>query len=306
MTSVLETSAAGLVRQSRSRHFLMCPPRYFDVTYAINPWMDPSTPVSPQRALGQWTMLVEEYARFGHRVDLLDPVPGLPDMVFAANGATVVDGRVLEASFARPERQAEAGWHAAWHRMHGLLGVDSGGYGAAEQRAAHSVNEAEGDFAVVGVPSADGSKGRTRVLAGYGFRTSLAAHQELALLTGAEVVSLELVDPRFYHLDVALTVLDDDAGLIAYYPPAFSALSRADLARLYPDALIATEADALAFGLNSVSDGLNVFVAAGAVQFIDTLQRYGFAPVPIDLSELIKAGGSVKCCTQEIRPARPC
>lgn len=299
MTSVVETATGSGIRQLRPRHFLMCPPRYFDVAYAINPWMDPATPVSPQRALGQWTMLVEEYARFGHRVDLLDPVPGLPDMVFAANGATVVDGRVLEASFARPERQAEAGWHAAWHRRHGA------GYGAIEQRTAHSVNEGEGDFAVLTVPSADGSLGRTRVLAGHGFRTTIAAHQELALLSGAEVISLQLVDPRFYHLDVALTVLDDEAGLLAYYPPAFSAQAQADLVRLYPDALIATEADALAFGLNCVSDGLNVFVPAGATGLIDALPRYGLAPVPIDLSELIKAGGSVKCCTQEIRPTRP-
>ncbi len=278
----------------------MCPPRYFDVSYAINPWMDPSTPISPQRAQSQWTMLVEEYARFGHRVDLLEPQPGLPDMVFAANGATVVDGLVLEASFARPERQAEAGWHAAWHREHGAE------YGARELRAAHAVNEAEGDFAVLAAPDSSACPSgrhspRTRVLAGYGFRTRLAAHDELARLTGVEVVSLQLIDPRFYHLDVALTVLDDEAGQIAYYPGAFSTQAQAELARLYPDALIATETDALAFGLNCVSDGLHVFVPAGATGLIERLAPLGFVAVPIDLSELILAGGSVKCCTQELR-----
>ncbi len=309
MTSVLERPATGLVRQSRPRQFLMCPPRYFDVCYAINPWMDPDVPVTPQRALEQWSALVETYRRHGHRVELLEPVPGLPDMVFAANGATVVDGRVLEASFARPERQAEAGWHAAWYRSHGA------GHGVIEQQAAGSVNEAEGDFAVLGVPAPNGRPGpkgrpapngrpgRTRVLAGYGFRTTQAAHRELAQLSGAEVVSLRLIDPRFYHLDVALTVLDDEAGLIAYYPPAFGPEARAELARLYPDALIVGEADALAFGLNCVSDGLNVFVPAGAQQLIAELAGRGFNPVGVELGELHLAGGSVKCCTQELRPA---
>ncbi|MBA8793088.1 N-dimethylarginine dimethylaminohydrolase [Friedmanniella endophytica] len=302
MTSVVEAAVAAPSRRVRTRHFLMCPPRYFDVSYAINPWMDPSTPVSPQRALGQWTMLVEEYARCGHRVDLLDPQPGLPDMVFAANGATVVDGAVLEARFANPQRTAEAGWHAAWYRRHGDR------LGLAAPQPAHAVNEAEGDFAVHHVPgrpgAGEGASGHTRVLAGWGFRTERAAHEELARATGAEVVALELVDPRFYHLDVALTVLDDETGLIAYHPPAFAPRSRDLLARLYPDAVLVGETDALAFGLNSVSDGRNVFVPAGAEGFLTELAARGFTPVPVDLSELVKAGGSVKCCTQEIRGPR--
>ena len=107
------------LRRTRPRHFLMCPPTYFDVAYAINPWMDPSVPVDRALALAQWTALVEAYRAAGHRVDLLDPVPGLPDMVYAANGAFALDGRVLPARFAYAERAAEATAHAEWHRRHG-------------------------------------------------------------------------------------------------------------------------------------------------------------------------------------------
>jgi N-dimethylarginine dimethylaminohydrolase len=267
----------------------MCPPTYFDVSYAINPWMDPSRPVDNARAQAQWGSLVQAYRDLGHRVDLLDPVPGLPDMVYAANGATVIDGRVLQARFANPQRQAEAEHHLAWHRRHG------GSYAQRAARTARAVNEAEGDFAVLS----------DRVLAGYGFRTSVAAHRELAGLTGRPVVSLELVDPRFYHLDVALTVLDDRTDHIAYYPPAFSAASRQTLAELFPDALIADDADAHVLGLNCVSDGLHVFVPAGADHLMGELVAAGYEPLPIDLSELLRGGGSVKCCTQEIRPYVP-
>jgi len=273
----------------------MCPPTYFEVCYAINPWMDPSVPVDRDRAVAQWAGLVAAYQAAGHRVDVLSPVPGLPDMVFAANGATVVDapGRaapaalVLGARFASPLRQPEAGHHAGWHRA-------AAAGGGAFVETPRAVNEGEGDFAVLA----------GRILAGHGFRTTRAAHVELAALTGREVVSLELVDPRFYHLDVALAVLDERAGRIAYYPPAFSPASRRTLARLYPDALLVGSADAYAFGLNCVSDGRNVFLPAGADGLAAALAAEDFLPVPVEMGELIRGGGAVKCCTQEIRRRR--
>jgi len=274
-------------RRIRPRHYLMCPPTWFDVVYAINPWMDPAVPVDRDRACAQWSALVAAYEAAGHRVDLLEPVPGLPDMVFAANGATVVDGRTLGARFATPQRRSEAAVHRAWHAR---SGVRYGGRGLADPVA---VNEAEGDFAVLS----------SVVLAGHGFRTSLDAHAELAALTGREVVSLELVDPRFYHLDVALAVLDADTDHVAYHPPAFSAEAQAVLAERFPDAVLADEADACAFGLNLVGDGRNVFMPTGAAHLRDALEALGYVPVEIDTSELVLGGGSVKCCTQEIRPA---
>jgi N-dimethylarginine dimethylaminohydrolase len=275
------------VRRARLRHYLMCPPTYFDVTYSINPWMDPSRSVDRVLALRQWSGLVDAYRATGHRVDLLEPVPGMPDMVFAANGATVVDGHALAARFANQQREAEAALHAAWHQHSGIW------YGGGEVQQPVAVNEAEGDFAVL-------SK---RILAGYGFRTTTEAHHELAVLTGREVISLELVDPRLFHLDLALAVLDDQRDHIAYYPDAFSWESRRLLGRLFPDALIANDHDAYAFGLNAVSDGLHVFIPSGARQLREELAASGYWPISVDLSELIKGGGSVKCCTQEIRPA---
>lgn len=263
----------------------MCPPTHFDVRYEINVWMDASNPVDRDLAVGQWEQLVAAYRAAGHTVELLPASPDLPDQVFAANGATMIDGRVLIAQFANSERTAEAGIHAAWH---------AAAHGEAALVQPRHVNEAEGDFAVLG----------DLILAGHGFRTSRAAHRELAAMTDRQVVSLELVDPRFYHLDVALTVLDDATGQIAYYPPAFSAKSRAKVERLFPDAIIATTADAYAFGLNAVSDGYHVFLPAGADQLADALTAAGYLVVSIDLSELRKGGGSVKCCTQELRYMR--
>ncbi|MBO1333211.1 amidinotransferase [Streptomyces sp. VRA16 Mangrove soil] len=259
----------------------MCPPAHFKVTYSINPWMDPAKPVDVPLAVAQWEDLREKYRSLGHTVEELAPRPGLPDMVFAANGATVVDGRVLGARFAHPEREPEAALHLEWFRGHGYPDV----------REPVHVNEGEGDFAVTA----------SWLLAGRGFRASPLSHGEAQEVFGRPVIGLDLVDPRFYHLDTALAVLDDTADEVMYYPGAFSPGSRAVLAALFPDALVVDEPDAVAFGLNAVSDGLHVLLPQAAVGLFEPLRERGFVPVGMDLGELLKGGGSVKCCTLELR-----
>ncbi|AYY14674.1 hypothetical protein EF847_20240 [Actinobacteria bacterium YIM 96077] len=262
-----------------ARHYLMCPPTWFDVTYAINPWMDPTRPVDRDRAIAQWTALRETYERLGHRVDVLEPQPELPDMVFTANGALVIGDQALGARFREPVREAEAPAHRRWLRDHGI-----------HVHVPHEVNEGEGDFAWTG----------RHVLAGSGFRTSSRSHDELAELFDLPVVSLELVDPRFYHLDTALLVLDEQT--IAYYPAAFSEESQRTLATYYPDAVHATEHDAMVLGLNGTSDGRHVVMAAQADSLAARISDAGFMPISVDVSELLKAGGGVKCATLELHP----
>ncbi len=75
------------------------------------------------------------------------------------------------------------------------------------------------------------------------------------------------------------------------------------LAERYPDAVLATAEDAAVLGLNAVSDGRHVFLTDRATGMHARLRERGFEPVGIDLSELLKGGGSVKCCTLELRPA---
>ncbi|NHC46529.1 dimethylargininase [Motilibacter aurantiacus] len=257
----------------------MCPPDHFTVAYAINPWMRPGTGVDVGLARRQWDALRCTYLELGHAVEVIDPVPGLPDMVYAANGGLVVGGRALGARFVHAERAAEGPAYLEWLVRAGLEGA----------REPEHLNEGEGDFLVVG----------GLILAGTGFRTSPAAHAEVQGFFGRRVVSLELVDPRFYHLDTALAVLDDST--VAYLPAAFSRSSRQVLESLFPDALIADERDAAVLGLNAVSDGRHVVLAAAATGLVAALRERGFDPVPVDLSELLKGGGGVKCCTLEVR-----
>ncbi|MFC7341642.1 dimethylargininase [Saccharopolyspora griseoalba] len=268
-------------KQATPRHFLMCPPEHFAVEYSINPWMDPSAPVDSRLALAQWTELKSTYERLGHTVEVVEPQPGLPDMVFAANSATVIGGRVLGAKFRAPERAAEAEHFRRWLT----------GRGYRDLVMPERINEAEGDFAWTG----------EFLLAGHGFRTDPAAHSEAQEVLGVPVISLSLVDPRYYHLDTALFVLEKGANAqVAYYPEAFSAGSRRVLERMFPDAVVADAEDAACLGLNGVSDGRNVVLPPEAAGLTRALAERGYEVHHVDIAELRKSGGGPKCCTLEI------
>jgi len=263
------------------RRYVMCPPEHFAVAYAINPWMDPTAPVDRALARAQWETLRSTYRRLGHEVSDVEPVPGLPDMVFAANAALVIGGHALGARFRHPQRRGEEPAFAEWLTAAGIA-----------VRRAEYVNEGEGDFLVAGTrPDAP-------VLAGSGFRTDPASHAEVAGVLGREVVSLVLVDPRFYHLDTALAVLDDTTAVVV--PEAFAPESYARVEQLFSELLLATPDDAEVFGVNAVSDGRHVVLEAAATSLAERIAERGFVPLPVDTSELRKAGGSVKCCTMEL------
>lgn len=279
MTISQQRLFSGAPRVATRRRFLMVRPTHFEVVYSINPWMDLDAPVDTVRAMQEWQALHDAYLAHGHDVDVIDGGPGLPDMVFAANGGLVVDGIALGARFLHPQRTGEeALFDAAFTRL-----------GLPLHRPV-AVNEGEGDL----LASA------TAIYAGHGFRTDPLAHAEVAKVFGREVVTLELVDPRFYHLDTAMAVLDDST--VAVYAPAFSAGAMEILHSRFETVIEASEADAIVLGLNIVSDGRNVFLEAAATGLMDQLRGAGFHPVGIDMTEFRKSGGAVKCCTLEIRP----
>lgn len=280
-------SAAGTERVQQRRRYLMCRPEHFTVSYSINPWMEPSRPTDTNLALTQWQALYDTYVSLGHEIELIDPVEGLPDMVYTANGGFVIDGVAYGPKFRFRERAAEAPAFIDWFAANGF-----------EVAEPVEVNEGEGDFLLVG----------DTILAGTGFRSTGDSHREVGEVFSREVVSLTLTDPRFYHLDTAIAVLDPVEGPggaekanIAYLPNAFDEKSQAILRERYPDAIRVSDADGSVFGLNSASDGKNVIISPRAVGFEAQLRERGYTPVKVDLSELLLGGGGIKCCTLELR-----
>jgi N-dimethylarginine dimethylaminohydrolase len=280
-----DASAVAPHRRASKRTILMCRPDYFTVSYRINPWMHPEEPTDTSLAVRQWEVLYQTYLDLGFDVQLIDPIQGLPDMVYAANGGFVLDNIAYGALFTYPERQPEGPAYMEWFRANGY-----------DVRIPENVNEGEGDFLLVG----------DVLLAGQGFRSASNSHEELGRIFGREVVSLNLVNPSFYHLDTAIAVLDPSpeagqAANIAYLPSAFDEPSLAILRERYPDAILVTEEDAAVLGLNSYSDGYNIVIAERAKDFERQLRERGYNPIGVDLSELLLGGGGVKCCTLELR-----
>jgi N-dimethylarginine dimethylaminohydrolase len=243
--------------------------------------MDGDEPVDVARANAQWQRLRETLLDLGHHVEIMPPVSGLPDLVFAANGGIVIGDRALIPRFRHAERAGESRHYASALRSLGIARV----------KQAEMVNEGEGDFLLTG----------DRILGGFGPRTDRRAAEEVEEYFGLPVVGLELIDNRFYHLDTALARLD--ARTVAYWPGAFAPASREHLRDLYPDALIASEEDAAALALNMVSDGTNVIMPPGCETLAREIQARGFNVVPVAMDEMRKSGGGAKCCVLELHPA---
>ncbi|WP_111720992.1 dimethylargininase [Homoserinimonas sp. OAct 916] len=285
MSVLTHPTPVAPVRTPSKRTVLMCRPDFFTVNYRINPWMHPQNPTDTSLAVKQWEVLYQTYLDLGFTVELIDPIDGLPDMVYSANGGFVLDGIAYGALFTYEQRAAEGPAYMDWFR--------EAGYTVAEPE---HTNEGEGDILLVG----------DVILAGTGFRSDIESHQEVAKLFGREVITLNLINPSFYHLDTAVAVLDPspapgEKANIAYLESAFDEPSLKILRERYPDAILVSEEDATVLGLNSYSDGYNVVIASRALGFEKQLRERGYNPIGVDLSELLLGGGGVKCCTLELR-----
>jgi N-dimethylarginine dimethylaminohydrolase len=255
-------------------HVLMCEPRHFRIDYEINPWMRRDNQVVSERALAQWGTLRDTLMDLGVRVDLVEQGETVPDMTFTANAGVAVGRRFIPSRFRFAQRQTEASLFSSWFAGHGyqvapLPGTDTW--------------EGEGDV----LPAGD------VVVAGYGFRTDQAALDALDRALGTEVVRLELVDPRFYHLDTCFCPLGEGRAL--YFPSAFTAAGRAEIERRFPRAFAVPEADALRFACNAVVVGDVVVMNDGCEATATALAAFGLRVAATHTGEFIKAGGSVKC-----------
>jgi N-dimethylarginine dimethylaminohydrolase len=253
----------------------MCPPDYYGIEYEINPWMSIRRPADAERARRQWRALHDLLTSgLGVHVDLLEPVKGLPDLVFTANAGLVTPGHFIASRFLHAERQKEQPTYEAWFRARGYH-IDTLPEG--------TCFEGEGDALWLG----------DTLFAGYRIRSDIRSHQAAAAILGCGVLSLELIDSRFYHLDTCFCPLDDRRAL--YYPPAFDAYGRTVITQFIPEPIPVEDADALKFGCNAVVIGRDIVLQSGCAALEKTLQTHSLTPHPVDLSEFHKAGGSAKC-----------
>ncbi|MBO0349975.1 TIGR00300 family protein [Phormidium pseudopriestleyi FRX01] len=259
---------------------LMCPPNHYDVDYVINPWMEGNIHKSSRdRATEQWHKLfhiIKEHAL----VELVDPQPGWPDMVFTANAGLVLGKKVVLSRFFHKERQGEEPYFKQWFEAQG-----------------YTVYELPKDLPFEGAGDALLDREGRWLWAGYGFRSELDSHSYIAKWLDIEVISLQLADERFYHLDTCFCPLN--RGYLLYYPPAFDFYSNRIIEmRVPPEKRIAIgEADAVNFACNAVNVEDKVIMNKVSEDLKQRLKNVGFEVFETTLSEFLKAGGAAKCLT---------
>ena len=258
---------------------LVCPPDYFCIDYEINPWMRRSNAADSRRAGAQWHALMRVLEQeIGVLLERMQPVQGLPDMVFTANAGSIMGRRAVPSRFRHPERQREEVYFEAWFRLHhyDVILLEPGLY-----------FEGAGDL--LGFPDV--------WFGGYRQRSDIRAYAQLSEIFEREIIPLELVDQRFYHLDTCFCPLS--GGELLYYPPAFDAYAQAVIAdRISAERrLIVPEADALRFSCNAVCVGKHVVLPEGCGETGYLLVSRGYEPHHLPLDEFMKAGGSGKCLT---------
>lgn len=253
---------------------LMCRPEYFGVEYEINPWMHVAVSVDNSLAATQWESLAATYRGLGASIELVEPRPGLPDMVFTANAAVVWQENAVLSSFRYPERRGEEPFWRDELEQRGLS-VSTVHEGLAFEGA--------GDALFVG----------GALFCGYGFRTDRAAHRDVGRALGVDVVSLELVDPRFYHLDTCFCPLNDKTVLFA--PDALSPVSARLVRQLVPHVIEVPLEVAAGFACNAMPVGDAVVSSLAATRLERPLAEAGFQTIELPMSEFMKSGGGVRC-----------
>ena len=261
---------------SWGRRYLMCQPRFFGVLYEINPWMHKEVVADPDRAAEQWAGLEATLRSAGAEVELMDPVDGRPDLVFTANAGIVNGRQFIPSRFRYPERAAETPHDIDWFASHGF-----------------SIDELPGDVAHEGAGDALPFGGV--LLSGYRFRSDAASHAYLSRLTGAAVRSIELVDPRLYHLDLTFCPLDERRAIVA--PLGWDRYALKVVEGLVPEPLLLKDDDALAFCANSVVVDRTVIMPSCPPPVGRRLEAWGFEVVVCPVGEFLKAGGGCRCLT---------
>ena len=259
---------------------LMCAPDHYDVDYVINPWMEGNVhKLSRDRAVQQWQGLFQ-LLKDRAIVELVKPEKGVPDMVFTANAGLVLGKEVVLSRFFHKERQGEEPFFKQWFADQGF-----------------TVHELPKDLPFEGAGDALLDREGRWLWAGYGFRSELDSHPYLAKWLDIEVLSLRLMDERFYHLDTCFCPLT--GGYLLYYPPAFDSYSNRLIEMRVPEAkrIPIGESDALNFACNTVNIGNVVVMNKASDELKRRLNAAGFEVVETPLTEFLKAGGAAKCLT---------
>jgi N-dimethylarginine dimethylaminohydrolase len=258
------------------RELVQCPPDHYGIEYEINPWMSRARGADTALVQAQWRGLNEKLRSLGREVHLVPPKPKLPDMVFTANAGLTVGKKFIPSNFRHKERAAEAPLFAQWMEERGYEII---------WLPADQFFEGEGDALFVG----------DVLFCGYKFRTDVISHRTVAEILNCLVISVELVDPRFYHIDTCFCPLPHGGAF--WFPAAFDEYGQRIIRDRIPDLIDVAEEEATHFSCNAIVLEKDIVLPQGAPKLMASLGERGYRCHPLPMSEFLKAGGACKCLT---------
>jgi N-dimethylarginine dimethylaminohydrolase len=256
------------------RELLLCSPDHYGIEYEINPWMSRARGTEAPIAQKQWKQLHATLSKLDCKIHLITPQPKLPDMVFTANAGLTVGKRFIPSNFRHQERAGEAPFFSKWMAQHSyeVLHLPESLY-----------FEGEGDALF----------GGDVLFCGYKFRSDIQSHRAIADMLGGLVISVELVDPRFYHLDTCFCPLPD--GGAVWFPAAFDDYGQRAIRDHVQDLIDVEPEEAVHFSCNAVVLDRDIVLPEGAPKLVARLQGRGYRCHQLAMTEFIKAGGACKC-----------
>ena len=258
------------------RELLLCPPDHYGIEYEINPWMSRARGAEAALAQTQWKNLHETLSKLDTRIHLIEPKPKLPDMVFTANAGLAVGRKFIPSNFRHKERAGEAPHFAAWMEAHGY---------EVAWLPEDLYFEGEGDALFAG----------DALFCGYKFRSDINSHRVVAEMLGCLTISVELADPRFYHLDTCFCPLTDGGAI--WFPEAFDEYGQRAIRDHVADLIDVVEGEARHFCCNAVVLDRDIVLPEGAPELVNSLTERGYRCHQLPMSEFLKAGGACKCLT---------
>jgi N-dimethylarginine dimethylaminohydrolase len=259
--------------------FLVCPPDYYCIAYEINCWMHMEVEADQKLARIQWDSLMAVLEKdCGATLDRMVPGPEVPDLVFTANAAAIAAGTAVISRFRHPERRPEEEYNTRWFMAHGFK----------VQRLPEGLFfEGAGDLL-----------GFNQIkFGGYRQRTDIRSYEQVSRILNCEIMPVELIDSRFYHLDTCFCPLT--GGDLLWFPPAFDQYGQAAIREVVPESrrLEVVEKEAAQFACNAISIGKHVVLPEGCPETTAMLEAHGYVAHAVGLSEFLKAGGAAKCLT---------
>jgi len=270
--------------------FFMCPPQHFAVSYSINPWMDPrawaeSSATLEMEADRQWVGLRHALLAAGATIETLKPAPGLPDLVFTANAAVVLDRKVVLSRFRHSERRDEEPiFAAAFAKL-------------AERGLVHQITRLPAGIVLEGAGDCIWDSWRRLFWMGCGFRSEPAAARILEKQLGIPCLCLPLAQASFYHLDTAFCALP--CGSVIYYPRAFTPAALATIHGHVAsrERIEIDETDAARFAANAVCIHRTIVLSSCSLALRSTLEERGYDVLETPLHAFQRSGGSACCLT---------